>query len=187
VSVPHASQHSDLNDAVEALQAKVGADSSAVSSSHDYKIAQLEAGATGGKILQVLQTTTTTSSTTTSSSFSDIANHNITITPSSVTSKILILVNAAVQIGGSDYLRLTVFRGGSASGTNLGGGLEGFGRLRAVTDPNAVYSICYLDSPATTSAITYNVAWRVGAAGGPATTNNATGAMSTMTVMEVGA
>jgi len=43
VSVPHASQHSDLNDAVEALQAKVGADSSAVTTSHDYKISQLEA------------------------------------------------------------------------------------------------------------------------------------------------
>jgi len=42
VSVPHATQHSDLNDAVEALQAKVGADSSGVASSHDYKIAQLE-------------------------------------------------------------------------------------------------------------------------------------------------
>ena len=43
VSVPHATQHSDLNDAVEALQAKVGADSSAVASSLDYKVAQLEA------------------------------------------------------------------------------------------------------------------------------------------------
>jgi len=39
VSVPHATQHADLNDAVEALEAKVGADSSAVTSSHDYKIA----------------------------------------------------------------------------------------------------------------------------------------------------
>ena len=38
VSVPHASQHSDLNDAVEALQAKVGADGSAVTTSHDYLI-----------------------------------------------------------------------------------------------------------------------------------------------------
>jgi len=42
VSVPHATQHSDLNDAVEALQAKVGVDSSAVTSSLDYKVAQLE-------------------------------------------------------------------------------------------------------------------------------------------------
>jgi hypothetical protein len=38
-TAPHATQHSDLNDAVEALQAKVGADSSAVTTSHDYKIA----------------------------------------------------------------------------------------------------------------------------------------------------
>ena len=42
VATPHATQHSDLNDAVEALQAKVGADSSAVTTSHDYKIAQIE-------------------------------------------------------------------------------------------------------------------------------------------------
>ena len=41
-TVPHATQHSDLNDAVEALQAKVGADSSAVTSSLDYKVAALE-------------------------------------------------------------------------------------------------------------------------------------------------
>jgi len=37
-SVSHASQHANVNDAVEALQAKVGADSSAVTSSHDYLI-----------------------------------------------------------------------------------------------------------------------------------------------------
>lgn len=43
-SPSHAGQHSDANDAIEALQAKVGADSSAVTSSHDYKIAQLESG-----------------------------------------------------------------------------------------------------------------------------------------------
>ena len=46
VAAPHATQHSDLNDAVEALQAKVGADSSAVTSSHDYKIASLETDVT---------------------------------------------------------------------------------------------------------------------------------------------
>jgi len=39
-----------VNDAVEALQAKVGVNSSAVVSSHDYKIAQLEAGATANAI-----------------------------------------------------------------------------------------------------------------------------------------
>jgi len=36
--VSHASQHANVNDAVEALEAKVGANSSAVTSSHDYLI-----------------------------------------------------------------------------------------------------------------------------------------------------
>lgn len=39
---PHDVLHTDINSAVEALQTKVGADSSAVTTSHDYKIAQLE-------------------------------------------------------------------------------------------------------------------------------------------------
>ena len=41
-SPSHSAQHANVNDAVEALQAKVGADSSAVTSSLDYKVAQLE-------------------------------------------------------------------------------------------------------------------------------------------------
>lgn len=38
----HANQHADANDAIEALEAKVGINSSAITTSHDYKIAQLE-------------------------------------------------------------------------------------------------------------------------------------------------
>ena len=41
-SPSHSAQHANSNDAIEALQAKVGADGSAVTSSHDYKIANLE-------------------------------------------------------------------------------------------------------------------------------------------------
>ena len=39
-SPSHSAQHANVNDAVEALQAKVGADSSAVASSHDYILNQ---------------------------------------------------------------------------------------------------------------------------------------------------
>ena len=39
VTVPHATQHANLNDAVEALEAKVGVDGSAVTGSLDYKVA----------------------------------------------------------------------------------------------------------------------------------------------------
>lgn len=41
-SVSHSQQHADVNDAVEALEAKVGVDSSTVSSSLDYRVAALE-------------------------------------------------------------------------------------------------------------------------------------------------
>jgi len=51
-SVPHATQHSDTNDAVEALEAKVGANSSGVTTSHDYKLSAVtgsqKAVSTGG-------------------------------------------------------------------------------------------------------------------------------------------
>lgn len=45
-SPSHSAQHANANDAIEALQAKVGVDSSAVTSSLDYKVAQLEAQGT---------------------------------------------------------------------------------------------------------------------------------------------
>ena len=37
-SVDHAAQHANANDAIEALEAKVGVDNSAVTTSHDYKL-----------------------------------------------------------------------------------------------------------------------------------------------------
>ena len=41
-SPSHADQHSNANDAIEALESKVGSNNSVVTTSHDYKIAQLE-------------------------------------------------------------------------------------------------------------------------------------------------
>lgn len=40
-AVPHATQHADANDAIEALEAKVGINSSAVTTSHDYKLGEV--------------------------------------------------------------------------------------------------------------------------------------------------
>lgn len=57
----HSTQHSQLNDAVEALEAKVGANSSAVTTSHDYKLSSVtgtdksvsksSSNFTGGKVM----------------------------------------------------------------------------------------------------------------------------------------
>ena len=77
----HSGQHTDLNNAVEALEAKVGADSSAVTTSHDYKIAQLEARNTAGLVL-VSRTTigTAVSSVTVSGAFSsDYDNYRLIV------------------------------------------------------------------------------------------------------------
>lgn len=40
-SPSHSSQHADANDAIEALEAKVGVNSSAVTTSHDYKLGEV--------------------------------------------------------------------------------------------------------------------------------------------------
>ena len=62
-SPSHSDQHSDSNDAVEALEAKVGADSSAVTGSHDYKLS----GVTGtDKASSIAGTETLTNKTLTS-------------------------------------------------------------------------------------------------------------------------
>lgn len=57
----HSTQHSNANDAIEALEAKVGVDGSAVTTSHDYKlssvtgtdkaVAKAVANFTGGKVM----------------------------------------------------------------------------------------------------------------------------------------
>jgi butyrate kinase len=41
-SPPHDTQHTDANDAIEALEAKVGVDGSAVTTSHEYRINSIE-------------------------------------------------------------------------------------------------------------------------------------------------
>ncbi len=40
-ALKHATQHANANDAIEALEAKVGADGSAVTTSHDYKLSEV--------------------------------------------------------------------------------------------------------------------------------------------------
>jgi len=165
VSVPHATQHSDLNDAVEALQAKVGADSSGVASSHDYKIAALEA-VSHGKILQVVSTTKTDPFTASlgAGAFTSVTGLSATITPTSASSKILVMVdvNGAQATTSQGHITIRLLRGA----TEIGSGGASGSRTTAFSATRMNYSEvgnavstsgAYLDSPATTSATTYSV------------------------------
>jgi hypothetical protein len=51
----HSQQHADANDAIEALQSKVGTDNSAVTTSHDYRIRQLELNPVTGTAKKIEQ------------------------------------------------------------------------------------------------------------------------------------
>lgn len=70
--VSHASQHSNANDAIEALEAKVGSNGSTVESSHDYKIGQLESNTHTHTNKAVLDATTSPFTTEQASKISSI-------------------------------------------------------------------------------------------------------------------
>jgi len=142
-----------------------------------------EAGATAGQVIQVVSATDDTQRTTTSTSFVTASNTlSVTITPSSASNKILILCSASVaSLTGTDFFNTTIYRNGS---TNLGNGNNGFSSNRAGSDV-VLYSnigINYLDSPATTSATTYQVYIRIAANNGAINANNSRGII---TVMEI--
>jgi len=138
-----------------------------------------------GKILQVIQDELTTEFTTTSTSDVAVPGLTVTITPSSATSKILVIASCAVSKNSTDYGLYTLYRGDVATGTNLAGSGNYFGRVRSgSSDPYQIPSFHYLDSPATTSATTYIVTARVTGGSTSVSTQNH---KSTLTVMEVAA
>ncbi|MBW8308079.1 MAG: hypothetical protein K0M45_00295 [Candidatus Paracaedibacteraceae bacterium] len=123
-------------------------------------------GGGGGKILQVVQTVKTDTFITASTSLIDITGLSVTITPTSITSKILILaqVNAGYGSYGSaiQLVRNTTLIGTPASsGTRIAGTIA----VQSPNPNNNVISagiICFIDSPSTTSSTTYKLQAIVG-------------------------
>ena len=147
----------------------------------------------GGKVLQVVQATYSTSTTIASTSFTDTGLSG-TITPSSATSKVLVMFTQQARIartgvdqgGGYQLLR------GATSILNLGnGGYESQGidtGNSSSVQLRAIISGAYLDSPATTSATTYKTQFKVysTASSGQATINE-NSAPATLLLLEIGA
>ena len=172
VSVPHATQHSDLNDAVEALEAKVGADSSAVTSSHDYKIADhasrlttLESASGAGMVL-VSRTTigSGVSTVTVSNAFSaDYDNY------------IIVLSGGAHSITAALYAKLGGFTTGyyyggitynysGTSASNSGANVGFFKIGNADADGNFGYAI--IQNPYSTKLTAFTTSWAGSTTGG---------------------
>mgnify|MGYP007047376264 CR=1 FL=1 len=125
----------------------------------------LQGGAGVGKVLQVVQTVKTDAWSTNSTTPS--APIQVTITPSSASSKILVLCDAGVGTGGAAAATVYLRKNGSA--IYVGDAAGSRPRALAQVFTSSDYFIqrisgVYLDSPATTAAVTYSIAL---AASGP--------------------
>jgi hypothetical protein len=115
-----------------------------------------------GAVLQVVQaTTTTTTSSSTTGTWIDIAGYSVTITPSSSTSKILLLGSCSLIADadsdgqtGSGFFR--GLRNGSAIFTTTNSIFSRGGQQHFTS-----VDVKYLDSPSSTSALTYTFEFNI--------------------------
>ena len=156
------------------------------------------ASGVGGKVLQVVSTVKTAAQDTTSTSPVDVTDLSVNITPSSASNKVLVLVNIN-NIGNSTsqstffkILRgatvLTSNSSGGATDTKDAFGSGGGGGTVSNSQKIGSASITYLDSPSSTSALTYKVQMEVD--GGTGTINRwqintDVASVSTLTLMEI--
>jgi hypothetical protein len=156
------------------------------------------APAGGGKVLQVVQGTTTTATTVASTSFTDTT-LTATITPSSATSKILIMFSQSSAWGRGEAAQgasVQLLRGATVvySQDGNGGGFNSFfAEVGTLTNPKgwSVYFYAngtYLDTPSSTSALTYKTQGRcVDTANSGSARFQPNDGLSTMILMEIGA
>jgi len=123
-------------------------------------------GISGGKVLQVVQTATTSGTSSTSSTWA-ATNLTLNITPSSTSSKVYVSVSGGMN-GWAGSAATTDQRGGLKIYRKIGSG--SFAELESSQSGQQVQysrggvymplSINYLDSPATTSQVTYTLYMR---------------------------
>jgi len=135
--------------------------------------------ASAGVVLQVVQGTYATATTT---SGTTLVNTGLTasITPKFTTSKILVLVTQqeCQNSNTSTGIKLALLRSGSVIHTFAF--YAGYSALGL----NACYSTNYLDSPASTSSVTYSTQFALSSANGNCTVQQDS-AVSTITLLEI--
>jgi len=139
-------------------------------------------GATAGQVIQVVTATDSTQRSTTSTSFVTGSNTlSASITPSSASNKILIMLYTGIGRVDGNNSYWTIYKGAS----NLFGsnGLYNMGRYDDSGDDPVPLGAHYLDSPATTSSITYQVYFK--AEGGITAYLNMRSAPASITLLEI--
>ena len=113
---------------------------------------------TGGKILQVVQTVKTDGFTSASTTLTDVPGLSVSITPSSSSNKILVLVDCTVGSNNA-YIMLQLVRGSTNiySGTDSKTYIASKNFYPAAANVMGSLAMVYLDSPATTSSVTYKI------------------------------
>jgi len=146
----------DVNSTAAVAYSKLNLATSIVNAdiSASAAIATTKLGA--GAVLQVAQSTFTSSGgpSLTSTTFVAFSSVTISITPSSASNKVLILLATNVYAPAAGTSFLTIAKGS----TNLGGS-KGFSQKSTANWAGA--TMVYLDSPSTTSSITYSLYARV--------------------------
>lgn len=125
-----------------------------------------------GAVLQVVSTTKTDVFSSSSTSMTNITGLSASITPSSATSKILVSVAfGGISIAASEYLSFRLLRGATA--ISIGDSAGSRDRVSMSYNPGVSTNFLidsgafqFLDTPATTSATTYQVQMRVSAGTG---------------------
>ena len=151
------------------------------------------AAAGGGKVLQVVQGTYSTLTTITSTTFTDTG-LSLAITPTSATSKILVMVNHLAHItrnSNENGAAVRIMRGATEvflSGSNATNTLYFYNSGSTDFAIGTPIALCYLDSPATTSSTTYKTQGREQTTANTATLQFQPGnSTSVITLMEIGA
>ena len=156
------------------------------------------ASGTGGKVLQVVSANKTDTFTSASSSYVDLTGITVNITPSATSSKILVMCSLSLSVDGGGAPQLKLLRDSTA--LNLADAAGSRGRTTtsyviSATDVIASVPITFLDSPSSTSQLTYKVqgfGYNTNVIYVNRTSNDADAAYrqrasSSITVMEIGA
>lgn len=136
-----------------------------------------------GNVLQVKQTVSSSTISTTTADTNIASGLQVSITPSSTSSKILVMLNGgnAFNDTASKNMLLYFYRDGSPAETGPHAIMQNNANTASY---KSSWSACYLDSPATTSSITYEPYFRINSGTGTGYFNQATLRVM-LTVMEI--